>query len=37
MSGTPVFNVAMPLLRTKYPNNPPYRILELSLSASALV
>jgi Icc-related predicted phosphoesterase len=29
VDGTPVFNVAMPLLRRTYPQNPPFRIIEL--------
>jgi Icc-related predicted phosphoesterase len=28
MSGVPVYNVAMPLLRAKFPDAPPYRIFE---------
>lgn len=27
--GTPVFNVAMPLLLQKFPNRPPYRVFEM--------
>jgi Icc-related predicted phosphoesterase len=30
--GAPVFNVAMPLLRSLYPDQPPFRVLELSLA-----
>jgi Icc-related predicted phosphoesterase len=29
VNGTPVFNVAMPLLRHHYPQQPPFRLLEL--------
>jgi Icc-related predicted phosphoesterase len=29
VNGTPVFNVAMPLLRHCYPQQPPFRLLEL--------
>ena len=29
VNGTPVFNVAMPLLRHLYPQQPPFRLLEL--------
>jgi Icc-related predicted phosphoesterase len=28
--GTPVYNVALPLLRRSFPEQPPYRIIELS-------
>ena len=28
-SGTPVYNVAMPLLLQKYPDRPPFRVVEL--------
>lgn len=31
----PVYNVAMPLLKRTQPDQPPFRILELSLAASA--
>lgn len=27
--GTPVYNVALPLLRRSFPDNPPYRVIEL--------
>jgi Icc-related predicted phosphoesterase len=27
--GTPVYNVAMPLMKTRYPDAPPFRLLEL--------
>jgi Icc-related predicted phosphoesterase len=30
--GVPVFNVAMPLLRRRFPDQPPFRVLELSLA-----
>ena len=29
VNGTPVYNVAMPLLRRTYPEQPPFRLLEL--------
>jgi Icc-related predicted phosphoesterase len=29
VNGTPVFNVAMPLLRHSFPHQPPFRLLEL--------
>jgi hypothetical protein len=29
-----VFNVAMPLLRHRYPQQPPFRLLELPRSAT---
>ena len=29
--GVPVYNVAMPLLRKRYPDRPPYRILEIAV------
>lgn len=35
MSGTPVYNVAMPLLRTNFPDVPPYRIMELSMTSES--
>jgi Icc-related predicted phosphoesterase len=28
-SGTPVFNVAMPLLRERFPDRPPFRVVEI--------
>ena len=28
-TGTPVYNVAMPLLLQKYPDQPPFRVVEL--------
>ncbi len=31
MSGIPVYNVAMPLLRRSFPDRPPYRIIELAM------
>ena len=36
ISNIPVYNVAMPLLRRERPEMPPYRIVELAMSASAL-
>ncbi|MDZ4835709.1 MAG: metallophosphoesterase [Candidatus Melainabacteria bacterium] len=33
MSGTPVYNVAMPLLRASFPDSPPFRVIELSMVA----
>jgi hypothetical protein len=30
--GTPVFNVAMPLLLRSFPDKPPFRVFELPLS-----
>ena len=32
--GIPVFNVAMPLLRNRYPDRPPIRIVEIPLASS---
>lgn len=32
ISGVPVYNVAMPLLRAMIPNSPPYRIIELAMT-----
>jgi Icc-related predicted phosphoesterase len=32
INGVPVYNVAMPLLRSTYPDMPPYRIVEYDLS-----
>ena len=29
--GVPVYNVALPLLRTRYPDHPPFRIIEIPL------
>lgn len=34
VNGTPVFNVAMPLLRRTYPDRPPFRLLELPKAPS---
>lgn len=34
ISGTPVYNVAMPLLKAKIPDQPPYRIIEFSVAKS---
>ncbi len=36
-TGIPVYNVAMPLLRRAYPDQPPYRIIELPVTAPAAV
>jgi Icc-related predicted phosphoesterase len=33
--GTPVFNVAMPLLLQKFPGRPPFRIVEIPIPAPA--
>ena len=30
VNGTPVYNVAMPLLRRTYPDQPPFRLIELA-------
>lgn len=35
-AGTPVFNVAMPLLRARYPGRPPFRVFEVGGSAAPL-
>jgi len=35
MSGTPVYNVAMPLLKAKFPEHPPYRIVEFAVAEPA--
>lgn len=32
-AGLPVYNVALPLMRKLYPNNPPFRILEVAVQA----
>jgi Icc-related predicted phosphoesterase len=34
--GTPVYNVALPLLKKEYPDRPPYRIFEVPASARAM-
>jgi Icc-related predicted phosphoesterase len=34
VNGTPVYNVAMPLLKHTYPDRPPFRILELPAPAA---
>jgi Icc-related predicted phosphoesterase len=34
VSGTPVYNVSMPLLRRLYPDRPPFRVLEIPLDSS---
>ena len=33
VNGTPVYNVAMPLLRHRFPERPPFRVLEFSAIA----
>lgn len=33
-NGTPVYNVAMPLLRAHYPGRPPFRVIELGGSGA---
>jgi len=33
--GTPVYNVAMPLMKTSYPDAPPFRLLELKSEVAA--
>lgn len=33
VNGTPVYNVAMPLLRHSFPEQPPFRLLELTVEA----
>ena len=35
-SGTPVYNVAMPLMLRTFPGRPPYRIVEIPLEAPVL-
>ena len=35
VNGTPVYNVAMPLLRTAYPDKPPFRLIEVPRSRPA--
>jgi Icc-related predicted phosphoesterase len=32
--GIPVYNVALPLLRRSYPNQPPFRVLDVPLGAA---
>jgi Icc-related predicted phosphoesterase len=32
VTGTPVYNVAMPLLRKMFPNQPAYRLIEISVA-----
>ena len=34
-SGVPVYNVALPLLRRRFPTEPPFRVLELQVERSA--
>jgi hypothetical protein len=31
-TGVPVYNVSLPLMRTAYPGNPPFRLLEVPLN-----
>ena len=33
-SGTPVYNVAMPLMRRHFPESPPFRVLEIPVGAA---
>lgn len=33
VNGTPVYNVAMPLLKQSYPDRPPFRLIELAKAA----
>ncbi|HVG25129.1 MAG TPA: metallophosphoesterase [Thermoanaerobaculia bacterium] len=35
-SGTPVYNVAMPVLAASYPERPPFRVVEIPLAAEAV-
>ncbi|MCW7538603.1 metallophosphoesterase [Aquabacterium sp. A7-Y] len=35
VNGTPVYNVAMPLLRRSYPDQPPFRIFDVPREAAA--
>jgi Icc-related predicted phosphoesterase len=35
-SGTPVYNVAMPVLAAAYPDRPPFRVVEIPLRAEAV-
>jgi hypothetical protein len=32
--GIPVYNVALPVLKEHYPDRPPYRLLEVPLTAA---
>jgi Icc-related predicted phosphoesterase len=34
-TGVPVYNVSLPLLRARFPNRPPFRIIEVRMSAAA--
>lgn len=34
-TGTPVFNVAMPLLKQKFPDRPPFRVVEIPIPPTA--
>ena len=36
VNGTPVYNVAMPLLKRTYPDRPPFRLLELARATEAV-
>jgi Icc-related predicted phosphoesterase len=33
-SGVPVYNVALPLLRRRFPNDPPFRVIEVQVERS---
>jgi Icc-related predicted phosphoesterase len=33
-AGVPVYNVALPLMRKAFPDNPPFRILEIALTSA---
>ena len=35
-AGAPVYNVSLPLMRTAYPDRPPFRLLDVSVSASGV-
>jgi len=35
-SGTPVYNVAMPVLAASFPERPPFRVVEIPLAAEAV-
>jgi Icc-related predicted phosphoesterase len=34
-AGVPVYNVALPLMRKTYPGNPPFRVLDIAMTATA--
>ena len=36
-TGIPVYNVAVPVMRTAYPNRPPFRVLDVHVAAAAPV